>query len=233
MQKTLTTLVAATVFGVSTQAHAVSPAEASIDWSNFTITLFDLNPLDGIAPSLTWNVQTTDVRTEHPPLVSDSDSANGWTTPISAVSNPANASADSNTLSAWIGSGSGYGNAYARRHGGFTLSANTLVLFSAPARAATSTVGNFAIASLVTSGVGANGTGSQSTYSDLYANHLPSSDSGILTTSFINLTGGNLDGGIDADASVSGSAPVPEPETYAMMMAGLALVGGMARRRKA
>lgn len=34
-------------------------------------------------------------------------------------------------------------------------------------------------------------------------------------------------------ASGSISAPVPEPETYAMMLAGLGLVGGIARRRKA
>lgn len=34
-------------------------------------------------------------------------------------------------------------------------------------------------------------------------------------------------------ASGSVSAPVPEPETYAMMLAGLGLVGGIARRRKA
>jgi hypothetical protein len=28
------------------------------------------------------------------------------------------------------------------------------------------------------------------------------------------------------------AAPVPEPETYAMMLAGLGLLGGMARRKK-
>lgn len=44
------------------------------------------------------------------------------------------------------------------------------------------------------------------------------------TTSDVNVTGGYFAG--------STLAPVPEPETYAMMLAGLTLVGGIAGRRK-
>jgi hypothetical protein len=35
------------------------------------------------------------------------------------------------------------------------------------------------------------------------------------------------------DATKSSVSPIPEPETYALMLAGLALVGAAARRRKA
>jgi len=34
------------------------------------------------------------------------------------------------------------------------------------------------------------------------------------------------------DISVIGVVPVPEPETYAMLLAGLGLMGAVARRRK-
>jgi hypothetical protein len=36
----------------------------------------------------------------------------------------------------------------------------------------------------------------------------------------------------DGDVGNGVAAPVPEPETYAMMLAGLGLLGFMARRRK-
>lgn len=38
---------------------------------------------------------------------------------------------------------------------------------------------------------------------------------------------------ISISATQSAIAPVPEPETYAMMLAGLGLLGGAAKRRKA
>jgi hypothetical protein len=51
-------------------------------------------------------------------------------------------------------------------------------------------------------------------------------DSGVFVSS---LMAGKADGG----GGIGPINPVPEPETYALMMAGLALVGAVARKRKA
>jgi hypothetical protein len=54
------------------------------------------------------------------------------------------------------------------------------------------------------------------------------------STMYVGFTGGTA--GTDADqriTSFSLTSAVPEPETYAMLMAGLGLVGFAARRRKA
>lgn len=67
--------------------------------------------------------------------------------------------------------------------------------------------------------------------------------SGLLSASFSNTSGVNAFGEMQAfvsteghsamwDGVTKGLSPVPEADGYAMMLAGLALVGGIARRRK-
>ena len=59
------------------------------------------------------------------------------------------------------------------------------------------------------------------------------STSGTFTLSFQNAGGDNLGALLDNVAVNSGGTPtpIPEPQTYALMLAGLALVAGTARRR--
>jgi hypothetical protein len=140
----------------------------------------------------------------------------------------------------------------------FTLSAYTLVVFSAVANAsATTTVGRSpwgdewahasAFMNVWGSAPGGN-SGSQSSYASLDTSTNPrergDTAQGIaisqnltdtLSGSFINYTAGDKVGYFQAGAGVYGYSSVqaiPEPETFAMMLAGLGLMGFMARRKK-
>ena len=124
----------------------------------------------------------------------------------------------------------------------FTLTANTRVKFSGLANLeAITTIGGdesaFASALLDAFGPGPDGRGSQFSNAFLDAEISGgaagvSLSSGLLTVRFDNQTGGDLAGRLSRDAFVIGSSSVvPEPETYAMMVAGLGLLGFMLRRR--
>lgn len=56
-----------------------------------------------------------------------------------------------------------------------------------------------------------------------------------LAAAFVNVSGANLDGYMQMNVNANGYsyvAAVPEPETYAMLLAGLGVIGAVARRRR-
>ena len=94
-----------------------------------------------------------------------------------------------------------------------------------------------AAASLSASGPGPGGSGSQFSSDIRFVSiSFPGSTAtaDLVNVSFANLTGSDMVGEMSREASANGSgfsSVVPEPETYALMLAGLGLLAFMVRRR--
>jgi hypothetical protein len=269
---TAATLTASTTFAGSTSSAALG----SITWQ-----LIDLNPLDNVAPSITFlaggggndTYAHTYAYQSNPfaqsqqqnwgsgnwaPVNSSSSTSLAWATASLTGSGIGSAVLSASGASATPVSAYQYdlayyqGQAYNGYNGysSFTLSANTLVTFSAAAtisgsaQAAGAPNGAHAQAQAWFDvwGPGILGNGNQSSndtlYQNIYAYGNPSqsfSDSRTLGVSFLNLTAGDMTGTLRAGAyayGYSNAAPVPEPESYALLLAGLGLLGLVAGRRR-
>ena len=272
----------AVIMGMCAAGSAAAQASGSVSLSNMSYTLFDLNPFDNIAPSVTFgttasgyswtqvgvadmvnNVNTTSYlqgQGEYA-LVQTSNSSQylsgaaalsgGGTLNTTTLSASASASSNGSVLN------SVYASAMTGQIG-FTLSAMTGIVFQGDATAAAmTTVGYNGVNSefaygtsqiLVASYVNSQykqWSSTDQTYASMQSVWNPvlgawqytgqtAANSGAIDLSYLNLTA------VDSAATVTFSASanagsfalaVPEPETYAMLMAGLVLLGVAKRRR--
>jgi hypothetical protein len=281
-------LALAAALAAATPAMAAVSASASI--SGLTITLFDLNPGDGIAPTISWsnswfdeNYGTSTSASAYGPYGASNTynyapfgEANGSVAAINGAAANATIAASANPgapsgLYSASGSAaattpySSKGFNAAAQNGSvgssiFLLSANTAVVFQANASTeVTASVGyDFlsgqnesvnAQAFMYVSGPGASGNGSQSSNDSIasaiqnyyWGSGFPANtqSSALLAGSFVNTSASSLTGSFQLGVNVSGNtnvvtaavAAVPEPESYAMFLAGLGIVGAMVRRR--
>lgn len=227
-------VLAAGMLGFCLQSHAVAPiAEANIDWTSFSYQLFDLDPLDGVAASLTWDIQGSGTTTN----VWNPGSTSDWTSTAQSTNDVSVASATESALNvSYYGYQYDYLGSSTYRYGSFTLSAMTLVVFTVD--------GSVSLAGVTDPSANAGGWVQLSvndddsvptsySYSELYLSTYESvlNKSGVLTTSFVNLTESGKTAQMGALAQLYVNAPVPEPHTYGMMLAGLAVMAQVARRR--
>lgn len=255
MQLLTTTLLATGLIclSVSSQAQTLDPAKASIDWSTFSYRLYDLNPLDDHNASLTWSNQYTlgvNGSVQH--------LRNDWTSPINTIFNGSSGvfgaaeytigvTADSANLSVANSLYAPQSFAAAIRSGDFTLSPMTLAIFSVSA--SVSAPRNPDIQNLIycgqcsfyytewpttTSATAKLSVGNtdvspynrNDSYLYVVEDGIETNQSGLLTVSYANDTDSNV------TARLSAVTSVPEPHTYGMLLAGLAVMTQIARRRK-
>ncbi|MEW9899159.1 PEP-CTERM sorting domain-containing protein [Chitinivorax sp. PXF-14] len=247
--------IAAMLGGASLAAHAATPlsASASIDWSSFTVSIYDINPLDGETPSVNFSDASKwsgAYNFTNLSSVASSDYRSSWTpTPaLSAISSFANGYANAGNSDSSISSNANMTapladvwniNSYASKSANFTINGMAAVVFSAHysliAHDDNLADDNRANASVIFYSGLTESDGTQYGYSQTSAGITDGSKSGTLRLAFVNTDGTPMHGyfGANATAQVGASvAPVPEPSEYLMMLSGLGLVGFAVRRRK-
>jgi hypothetical protein len=257
--RSLSIVIAASGVLLAPAAFAAVTATATV--SDFHYQLFDLDLTDGITPSVTFTGSGVNVYTSASPnngSTQDYHSASGALG--SAVSTSSlfgsNSASARTTAGNPVGAGVGPGavatataagaNSVAYAGGNamtanFTLSARTLLVFTASTSAVSVTntqagENGYAYATISLYSPDAAG---QSSYGQSYANLNADGTrydalAPLVTASFTNLASASTTGYayVQAYAQAYGVTVVPEPETYALFLAGLASVAFMVQRRQ-
>lgn len=240
-------------FSVTQQPYAT----ATIDWDSLGISYFRVTPVSlagdpASAPAVVWDVQSSLVSAN-----SESASADNWTSKIDAP-DPllfptaiAKATANAKTLMAqFIGTPTSLNSSASANRSGtfsltpysgvvFTLTATTSIDMDVPPNGSAYAWAGFEVKGDGYDGTKVPGQGSPTPdkQSIVWANGSGSSSivQKTIQATFLNSTDGYITGTLSAFAIVSGNGfipAIPEPRTYAMMLAGLGLLGFVAGRRK-
>ncbi|MEC5162392.1 MULTISPECIES: PEP-CTERM sorting domain-containing protein [unclassified Janthinobacterium] len=236
--------LAMSVMSASAQAAGVNYASASI--SDFSYQLIDLNPIDGIAASLTFTAFSSTSKSDH------------WYHgggEVNTLSGFGSTKAEgiggaSNTTVTQFGVASesrstavplefefnmSYSStSYIQR---FTLSANTLVIFSGTANHFTGYVPELYSSSGATTKLIGREIGARWPHIPGFSSSLITKEAGpenMVLLGSMQSFGATMFGEVEMSASTVTRriTPVPEPETYAMLLAGLGLVAGALRRKR-
>jgi hypothetical protein len=261
MKRLLLPLLLTGLLAHASPTLADSSASANIDWDSLNIQLFDLSNGTN-APAFNWTSASGDVNSYAVTYPDEtavySDYAYDFTTLLSTSALTTLAQSDAlrsaTTLSANAASQAGtapgaslydnnYASASSNNWGNFSLTGHGIALitmnWSVSVTGAMGDWYDYGYASASISGSYTDGLYSSGYANSGYGNGSyyigSASHNGSFTMAVVG-TGGVTTGSIQAYASayaLSPSAPVPEAETYALMLAGLGMVGWMVRRRRA
>lgn len=222
---------------VSMSSAQAQSSSASL--TGFSYQLIDLDLNDGIAASLTLTPDFTWVAargyqgSSGSPDPSDmlyekgSTSVSGTFGSASAIYN------DSGLYASQTGGSLGYRMAAdAMQTWSFVLSANTTVIFTADASVVGSSVTGYAYAN---AGIFASNFSESDTYLQDQLLQDSSSESRLVSITFSssqNALSGTVGATAGGSTELFSVSPVPEPSSNAMLVAGLALAGVCARRRR-
>lgn len=210
-------------FLLSLACPAALAATAAVQFGNSQTQLFDLAPDDGVSPSLMGGGSMAD---RPPPIIFQNVVGDGQVTRL----NPWEVSVEATTFSSQaLASYSYESRFYMTPHTRLTISEPVQVfgLLAEGELAHTRTT-----MQLRSSGVAA-GTGQSASFDKWFHGPLDFADSQTLTLSF---SAGEDPAYITLSRELEAGAwvnVVPEPSTYTLMLAGLAAIGLVARRRRA